>query len=141
MGFLANVMWCGAIAFIPLFGQIFARMYYRNMWEYMIFWIPIFWMPPFSFIPALYALFGQFRKRKKPMSTTTKLLIGFFLLIVVAIVGFIGWWIYKEFFGTPEGGEMVAGFLRGAANYADPNKIQDLGKSVNNLLESTSPFI
>ena len=119
MGFLANIFYAGIVAFIPLFGQIMARMYYRNMWIHMIFWIPIFWMPPFSFIPALYVLFGQFRRRK-PMSTTTKLLMAFFGLIIMVVVCLIGYYVYRNFFGS-NAQSMVAEQLRNAANFADPS--------------------
>ena len=145
MSFLANIFYAGVVAFIPLFGQIMARMYYRNMWVHMIFWIPIFWMPPFSFIPALFVLFGQFRRRK-PMSTTTKLLMAFFGLIIMVVVCLIMYYIWKNFFGS-DTQSIVAEQLRNAADYADPNYNDGYGDGYGDgsyggsSYDSTSSFL
>tara|TARA_B100001094_G_C18092677_1_gene751276 strand:- start:678 stop:1139 length:462 start_codon:yes stop_codon:yes gene_type:complete len=113
MGFLTNVFYAGITFFLPFFGQLMMRMYYRNLWDYMIFWIPIFWMPPFSTLPALFALFGLFRRRK-PMTTTQKLLMGFFAIVILGIIGIICYYIWQNFFG-PEGQELLAQQLDNAA--------------------------
>ena len=144
MSFLANIFYAGITALIPFFGQLMARMYYRNMWVHMIFWIPIFWMPPFSFIPALFVLFGQFRRRK-PMSTTTKILMAFFGLIIMVVVCLIGYYVWKNFFGSNTQ-SIVAEQLRNAADFADPN-YNDYsegygdGSYGGNSYDSTSSFL
>ena len=142
MGFLVNVFYAGMTAFLPFFGQLLARMYYRRMWIYLIFWIPIFWLPPLSFIPALYVLFGRFRTRK-PMSTTTKILMAFFALIIVVVVSLIIYFIWKNFFSSNTQ-TIIADQLRNAANYTDPNYSYDAvgdGYEMEGGFDSTSPFI